>query len=296
MDHDDAAISPIITSNMVGGATVNSIDYFRSLVDDPYIFGKIVAVHALSDVHAMGATAQTALSLAVVPFAADEAITESTLLQLLSGVSDIMQDEQIQIIGGHTCEGMELACGVCVQGFIANPERLLRKRGGKVGDKIVITKPIGTGALFAADMRAKCKGEYMVEALKSMQLSNGPASRVAMEESNGVHSCTDVTGFGLIGHLLEMLMANDENSSGLPSVGAKLNIKDVPFLQGGLEASSQEIFSSLQPQNIRNRRAVSNHKEAATTFPVEYPLLFDPQTAGGMSIKFYSTRFAVISF
>jgi selenide,water dikinase len=113
--------------------------------------------HALSDVHAMGATAQTALSLAVVPFCADEEIVESTLMQLLSGMSDVLQEEQIQLIGGHTCEGTEMACGLAVQGYAEDPKRLLRKRGGRVGDKIVLTKPIGTGALFAADMRAKCK-------------------------------------------------------------------------------------------------------------------------------------------
>jgi selenide,water dikinase len=280
MDHDDAAISPIPSGNN-GGAMVNTIDYFRSLIDDPYLFGKIVAVHSLSDVHAMGATAQSALSLAVVPFAADEAITESTLLQLLAGVADILQDEGVQLSGGHTCEGTELACGVAVQGYAPNPDQLLRKRGGRVGDQIVLTKPLGTGALFAADMRAKCKGEYVMEAVQSMVVSNGPASRVAMVEASGVRACTDVTGFGFMGHMLEMLLANDEIDE-LPTIGATLSMQDVPFLRGGLEASSQAIFSSLQPQNIRNRRAVQNHEKAAKKYPIQYPLLFDPQTAGGL--------------
>jgi selenide,water dikinase len=279
IDHDDVAIVPLSTG---GGAMIHTIDYFRSLTDDPYVFGKIVAVHALSDVHAMGATAQTALSLAVVPFCADDEIVESILMQMLSGMSDVLQEEQIQLIGGHTCEGTEMACGLAVQGYAEHPKRLLRKRGGRVGDKIVLTKPIGIGALFAADMRAKCKGENMMQAIRSMQLSNGPASQIAMDEANGVRSCTDVTGFGLMGHLLEMVMANDDQDDELPNIGAELKIKDIPFLKGGLEASAQQIFSALQPQNIRNRRAVSNHTEAGEAYPIEYPLLFDPQTAGGL--------------
>jgi selenide,water dikinase len=280
IDHDDAAVMPLPPANGHGGALVQTIDYFREMIADPYIFGKIVAVHALSDVHAMGATAMSALSLAVAPFAADEAVTESTLLHLLSGVSDVLQDEGVRMVGGHTCEGTELACGLSVQGFLDDPDRLLRKRGGKPGDKLVITKPIGTGALFAADMRAQCKGEYVVEAIESLIRSNVVASKAAME-TTGVRSCTDVTGFGLVGHLLEMLMANEDDST-LEGIGAVLSIQSIPFLRGGLEASSNKIFSTLQSQNARNRRAVLNHAEAAEKHPVEYPLLYDPQTAGGL--------------
>jgi selenide,water dikinase len=106
------------------------------------------------------------------------------------------------------------------------------------------------------------------------------ASKAAME-SKGVRSCTDVTGFGLVGHLLEMLMANEGDST-QDGIGAVLSIRSIPFLRGGLEASSNQIFSTLQSQNARNRRAVLNHAEAAEKHPVEYPLLYDPQTAGGL--------------
>lgn len=282
IDHDDAAI--IALPNRGGGAILQSIDYFRSLLDDPFLFGKIVAVHSLSDVHAMGATAQSALALAVVPFAADEAITESLLIHLLSGVSDIIQAEGVHLVGGHTCEGVELACGLSVQGYTENPDKLLRKRGGRVGDRIVLTKALGTGALFAADMRAKCRGEYVAQAIESMIQSNAAASRIAME-SAGVHACTDCTGFGLMGHLLEMLMANetvDAQSLGFASIGALLRVHDMQFLKGGVEASSNGIYSTLQPANQRSRRAVINDSEATKTYPIKYPLLFDPQTAGGL--------------
>ena len=271
IDHDDAAIVPIQGE----GAMIHTIDYFRSFISDPFIFGKVAAVHALSDVHAMGAAAQTALALAVVPFAADESITESALLDLLSGASDVLQDEGVLLVGGHTCEGSELACGFAIHGYSASPQTLLRKSGGKVGDKMVLTKPIGTGALFAADMRAKCQGRNVTAALDGMVQSNGLASQMGNEFGDSIHACTDVTGFGLMGHLLEMLTST-------PNIGAVINIQAIPFLLGALDASSDGIYSSLQPQNSRNRRAVSNHVDAAAACPVEYPLLFDPQTAGGL--------------
>ena len=271
MDHDDAAIVLLPTP----GAMIHTIDYFRSFISDPFLFGKIAAIHALSDVHAMGAKPQTALALAVIPFAAEEKITESTLFHLLAGASDIFQDEDIQLVGGHTCEGSELSCGFAIQGFSEFPDQLFRKKGGIPGDIIIMTKAIGTGALFAADMRAKAKGVHVVEALASMVQSNGMASQMA-QESEGIHACTDVTGFGLVGHLLEMLMASDG------SIGATLHLKSIPFLLGGLDASSRHIYSSLQANNARNRRAVVNHVHAAETCPVEYPLIFDPQTAGGL--------------
>lgn len=287
IDHDDAAITMIPSLTGVAnesssrGAIIQTIDYFRELVNDPFTFGRIVAVHALSDVHAMGAIASTALALTVAPFAADEAITESVLLHLVCGVSDVLQDEGVRLVGGHTCEGHELACGLSIQGFTDNPSTLFRKSGGKIGDKIILTKPLGTGALFAAEMRGKSKGYHVQEALECMLQSSYKVSAVA-RNFNGVHACTDVTGFGLIGHLLEMLAANDVTGTDLERIGASLDIRKIQFYNGGREASANAIFSSLQFQNARNRRAICNHEEATRLFPVEYPLLFDPQTAGGL--------------
>ncbi len=309
LDHDDVAVVPL-PPNATGGNMIYTIDYFRSMVSDPYLFGKICAIHALSDIHAMGvattvpsededgdnpnqtAPSITALALCVVPFCADESLTESTLMDLLSGGSDVLQDEQVRLVGGHTCEGMELACGFSIQGFVPQHMALFRKRGGRIGDKLVLTKPIGTGALMAADMRVKIKAPWMEEALNSMLRSNAKASRIAAGSSYGpdsIHACTDVTGFGLIGHLLEMLMANDEDDDAdngmtrhYDSIGATINLQAVPIFEGALAASSQEVFSTLQVSNSHNRRAVANHVEAANIDPIRYPLLFDPQTAGGL--------------
>ena len=292
IDPDDAAIV-LMPKGSSNGAMIHTIDFFRSFVSDPYIFGKIAAVHALSDIHAMGADTMNVLALAVVPFAASESITEHTLIDMLSGASDILDEENCELIGGHTCEGAELALGFAVNGYISDPKLLLRKQGGKVGDKIILTKAIGTGALFAADMRAKCSGKHVEEAILSMTSSNRIASKVAMSyvqkeeiSGGGVRSATDVTGFGLIGHLLEMLVANDnaqdEAAKSMDCISAKLYIDQIPFLEGGLEAVKNGIVSSLYRENFRSRRAVTNHKDALEKFPIQYPLLFDPQTAGGL--------------
>lgn len=290
IDPDDAAIV-MIPKGAEGGAMIHTIDFFRSFISDPYTFGKIAAVHALSDVHAMGAETSNVLALAVVPYAANESMTEYTLIDMLSGASDVMDEEGCELIGGHTCEGKELSLGFSVNGFISDPKLLLRKQGGTVGDKIIITKPLGTGALFAADMRAKCYGLHVEEAIASMTMSNRVSSKAAMkfvraDKRESVHSATDVTGFGLIGHLLEMLVANDEAKDGdgqpLDKIAATLYVDQIPFLRGGEAAVKDGIVSSLYRENFRSRRSIANHEEALEHFPIKYPLLFDPQTAGGL--------------
>ena len=299
IEYDDAAIIPI-TKDDINGCMIHTVDYFRSFISDPFIFGKIAAVHALSDCHAMGATAKTALAVAVVPYAAVEEMTEETLTLMLSGASDMLNAEKCALVGGHTCEGSELALGFAINGFVSNSERVLRKRGGRIGDIVVLTKPIGTGALFAANMRAKgdSLAMHVSEALSSMIQSNITASNIAMQmnrssrDYNAIRACTDVTGFGLMGHLLEMLLANDDDNSNsqvnrkseldMDCIGCNLYIDQIPFLKGGIEASRMQIYSSLQRENYRNRRAIFNHVEAMKKFPLQYPLLFDPQTAGGL--------------
>ena len=238
-------------------------------------------MHALSDCHAMGADAQTALALAVVPYSAEEAITESTLLSMLAGASDALGQDDCELVGGHTCEGAEQALGFSVTGIVQESSTLLRKQGGRVGSDIILTKPIGTGALFAAHMRVESDGEHVWEALQGMMQSNRKASQVARKYGSAVSACTDVTGFGLVGHLLEMLLANDKDPK-LDRICAQLDLENIPFLQGALAASKKRIYSSLHVENSRSRRAISNHVQVALDEPVRYPLLFDPQTAGGL--------------
>ena len=175
------------------------------------------------------------------------------------------------MVGGHTGEGRELALGFAVNGLVdENLAPLMRKGGMVAGNLLVLTKPIGTGTLFAAHARMVARGRWVQDALQSMVLSNQRGAQLLHEF--GATACTDLTGFGLLGHLVEMTRPS--------GVDARIDLASLPLLDGALECVAQGILSSLQPANVRLRRALRN-QEAYAQHP-RYPLLFDPQTAGGL--------------
>ncbi len=251
-----------------GKVMVQSVDYFRAFLDDPYTFGRIAANHALGDIFAMGAEAQSALAIATVPYGR-ERIVEQTLSDLMQGALDTLGPTGAVLAGGHSSEGAELAFGLTVNGLIEK-DALLRKGGMQPGDVLILTKPIGTGTLFAADMRGKAKGRWIDGAIQSMLQSSQAAAGCLYR--HGATACTDVTGFGLLGHLVEMTRASDTD--------ARLGLEAVPVLDGAEQTVAAGILSSLQPQNVRLRRAVRDPGTLASH--PRYPLLFDPQTAGGL--------------
>lgn len=261
---DDAAL----VRPMPGKVLVHTVDYFRAFIDDPYVFGKIAANHSLSDIYAMGGEPQTALAIATVPFGVESKI-EDDLFQMMSGALEVLNRAGCALVGGHTSEGAELALGFAVTGAVAHSEAL-RKSGLTPGQALILTKPVGTGTLFAAAMRRRAKGRWIDAALATMQM---PAREAAdCLRRCGATACTDVTGFGLVGHLVEMTKPS--------GVDVELDLSAVPLLEGAREMVEAGIFSSLQPQNLRLRRAVVD-SEAFTRDP-RYALLFDPQTAGGL--------------
>ena len=261
---DDAAVIQVPPDKLA----VQSVDFFRAIVDDPYIFGQIAANHCLGDIFAMGAQAQTALAIATLPPASDDK-TEELLVQLLLGAQHILSDAGAALVGGHTSEADELALGFTVTGF-ANPDQLLRKQGLRPGDQLILTKPLGTGTLFAAEMRGKAKGRWIAAALDAMVQSSRQAADILVR--HGATACTDVTGFGLIGHLAEMTAASQ--------VGVQLSLERIPFLDGARETAAAGILSSLHPANLASEQAIHDPEQHRTR--PEYPLLFDPQTAGGL--------------
>jgi selenide,water dikinase len=279
-----SAIEPAVRSDVVVGLkspddaavvdtggeklSVQTVDYFRSITDDPYVFGKIAANHSLGDIFAMGGEPQSALAIATIPYGL-EAKVESELSAMIAGANEVLREAGCALVGGHTSEGAELSLGFAVNGLIAR-SAILRKAGMKPGDALVLTKAIGTGTLLAADMRGQAKARWVMAALAHMIHSNSKAAAILREHN--VHAATDVTGFGLLGHLVEMVRASD--------IDVKLEIDRVPLLDGARESVAKGIFSSLQPQNIRLRRAIHDF-DAASEHPL-YPLLFDPQTAGGL--------------
>ncbi len=251
-----------------GKVMVQSVDYFRAFIDDPFQFGAIATNHALGDLYAMGAEPQSALAIATVPYGREK-IVEETLYELLAGAIEMLEPAGAVLVGGHSAEGAELAFGLTVNGLV-DPDKAWKKAGLKQGDLLILTKPIGTGTLFAAEMRRQAKGRWVDQAIKTMLVSNFCAARCLHKYH--ASSCTDVTGFGLVGHLVEMTRAS--------SVDAEIYMNQLPLLDGARETVAAGILSSLQPQNIRLRRAIANIEQAS--LHADYPLLFDPQTAGGL--------------
>ena len=265
-DPDDAAVVRVPP----GKAMVHSVDFFRSFIDDPYLFGKVAANHALGDIWAMGAQAQSATAVVTVPSGLESKV-EDVLFQMMTGALEVLNAANCALVGGHTGEGRELALGFAINGLIDDdPSQLLRKNGMRPGDVLILTKPIGTGTLFAAHARLAAKGRWIDAALQSMVVSNQQGAQCLREF--GATACTDLTGFGLLGHLVEMTRPS--------GVDAEIDLGALPLLDGAQDCVNAGIVSSLQSANVRLRRALRN-QEAMRSHP-RYPLIFDPQTAGGL--------------
>ena len=260
-DPDDAAVFQVPE----GKSVVQTVDHFRSFIDDPYLFGRIAANHALGDIYAMGAAPQTALAIVTVPYGPEDKIA-TEIADMMQGVNEVLADAGAALVGGHTGEGAERALGLAVSGPV-DLSRVLRKAGMRPGDRLILTKALGTGTLFAADMRCRAKGRWIDRAIASMLASNRAAAEIL--SLHGARACTDVTGFGLAGHLVEMVRAS--------AVGIVLAAADLPILEGARDCLAAGIESSLHKQNARQARAIRGEGAAAL-----YPILFDPQTAGGL--------------
>src|SRR5262245_38398173 len=257
---DDAAVViPPADRNLV-----QTVDFFRAFIDDPYVFGEIAANHALNDVFAMGGTPHHALATAVVP-PGPAAKVEEALFQVLAGARACFDREGVLLVGGHSSEGPDLAAGFSVTGDVA-PDKIARKAGLQAGDALVLTKPLGTGILFAAAMRAQAKAPWIENALGEMRRSCRGAASILLE--HGATAMTDVSGFGLMGHLGEMLAASGTE--------ADLDLRDVPLYPGVIALARSGIASTLLPENLALAALLRREID-----PWARAVLFDPQTSGG---------------
>jgi len=271
---DDAAVVRV----PAGKAVVQSVDFFRAFVDDPYLFGRIAANHALGDVFAMGAQPHTATAIATVPPGIDRQ-TQACLAQMMTGAVEVLNAAGCTLVGGHTGEGQELALGFAINGLIdvdaqGQPRALLRKAGLQAGDVLVLTKPLGTGTVFAAHGLGRARGRWVQAALRGMDQSSQAAA--ATLAAHGARCCTDVTGFGLLGHLAEMVQAS--------GVGAGLDLLALPVLDGALECLDAGLTSSLHGANAQSaqRWLGPDAKPRTPQQRAFIALLLDPQTAGGL--------------
>jgi selenide,water dikinase len=257
---DGAVIRPPAT-----GYLVQTVDFFRAFVDDPYVFGEIAANHALNDVLAMGGAPRHALATAVVP-PGPPAKVEEALYQLLAGVRACLDRENVALVGGHSSEGRDLSLGLSVTGEVG-ADRIARKGGLQARNALVLTRPLGTGILFAAAMRAKARAASIDAALAEMRRSNRDAADILVK--HGATALTDVSGFGLAGHLGEMLAAS--------GVDAELDLSAIPLYDGALALARAGIASTLLPENLSLAQLLRGDVDAWSQ-----AVLFDPQTSGGL--------------
>ena len=261
---DDAAVVRVPPGHLA----VHTVDAFRSFIDDPWMLGRVGAIHGLSDIYAMGATPQSALALVTLPYGSASRMRDD-LVQVMRGAVEVFNAEDTMLVGGHTGEGPELALGFAINGYVAE-DRLVRKRGVHDGDAIILTQALGSGVLFAAAMRGQARTQWIDGALAAMTTSKAAAAQCFID--HGVHAMTDVTGFGLVGHLHEML-DDDEH-------GAELSLAQLPLYAGAEALAERAVLSSLQTENRRAERHVTTTPVLASS--ARYQLAFDPQTAGGL--------------
>jgi selenide,water dikinase len=252
-----------------GNPIATTIDFFAAPLDDPYLVGRIAALHAVSDVLAKGARPIAALAMATLPLGSPRK-QEQLLYEFLAGGLAELKPLGATLAGGHTIEGPQFTVGFTI---LASQDRPARTKGGlQPGDKLILTKPLGTGVLLAAQMQARLRAEWFAPLLVAMLRSNQPAA--ALFDEFDVRAATDITGFGLGGHLLEMLRPAE--------LTACLDLSAVPLLPGTAELLTEGLESTLSPAN-RSAEADMEVPESLRKSPA-FAALFDPQTCGGLLI------------
>lgn len=257
---DDAAVYKI-TDDI---AMIQTVDFFTPIVDDPYTFGQIAAANSLSDVYAMGGEPKLALNIVGFPNCLDPSI----MAEILKGGASKVIEAGATLAGGHSIEDDEPKYGLCVTGFI-NPNKIFKNYGAKAGDVLILTKQIGSGIVntaVKADMSSK---EAVDEAITVMTSLNKKAKEVI--ENYDINSCTDITGFGLIGHSIEMAEASN--------VSFEINVKDVPIISNAMEFAEMGLVPAGAYKNMAYFEGKTDFNNVDEAYK---DLFFDPQTSGGL--------------
>lgn len=267
---DDAGVYAI-DNNL---AIVQSVDVLTPIVDDPYIFGQIVAANSLSDIYAMGAKPITALSF--ISFPVDK-VNNDTVTKILEGVAHKVKEADAVILGGHTIKNSEIKCGLAVTGVV-EPDKIITNNRANVGDKIILTKPLGTGIISTA-LKAELAPPEAIQKINFFMTQLNKTACAAMIEV-GVSSATDITGFGLLGHAWEM--AEMSNAS------IKIYSKEVPIIEEALELSRMSLFPA---GSVKNFEFIKHKTKFSENITEEVQMLLcDAQTSGGLFISIAKER------
>ncbi len=261
---DDAAVYGI-TDDI---ATIQTVDFFTPIVDDPYLFGQIAAANALSDVYAMGGVPKLAMNLLCVP----NCLSLQTIRKILEGGHDKAVEAGCLIAGGHTIQDEEPKYGLCVTGFV-HPQKILKNVGARPGDVLVLTKPLGSGVLTTAIKGELCTEEQKQEVWGHMATLNAKAG-AAVTSVNNVHACTDVTGFGLLGHSYEMASGSE--------VTIVIQCDRLPLMSGAKELASMGIVPGGAYRNMDY--VGQNMRQQETALQALVDIAADPQTSGGLLV------------
>jgi selenide,water dikinase len=250
-------------------ALVQTADFFTPIVDEPFTFGQIAVANALSDVYAMGGTPLTALNLAAFPI---KSLPTSILKEILRGGLSKMEEAGVALVGGHTIEDPEIKYGLAVTGII-HPKMILTNGKAEPGDRLVLTKPLGTGIVATALKGGMASGEAVKKMIESMTALNRKASELM--KTCGAHACTDITGFGFIGHATEMVLASQ--------VGMVIESKNIPILPEAIEYARLGLI----PGGAHSNRDFFSCRVTvgSQVSSLLMDLLYDPQTSGGLLIS-----------
>ncbi len=256
-------------------AIINTLDFFPPIIDDPYTFGQIAAVNALSDVYAMGGVPRLAMNIVAFPAGLDLSILE----EIINGSMNKLSEAGVLLVGGHSIEDKEIKYGLSVTGLV-HPKKVITNAGAKPGDMLILTKPIGVGVITTALKRRKIEPDEVKDAIDSMKALNDKASLIMQEV--GVNACTDITGFGLLGHAMEMAEASN--------MAMTFKVKEIPFFPKAVELVKK---SANHPKTIKsNKEYLANKIRIADDIKPEYEnLLHDPQTSGGLLISVSPEKF-----
>ncbi len=256
-----------------GPALVQTVDFFTPIVDDPYLYGQIAAANSLSDVYAMGGRPLTALAIAGFP---QDGLHIDDIAQIFRGGFDKLREAGVALLGGHTVQDREIKFGYAITGAV-DPKRILTNAGARPGDRLILTKPLGTGIVGTAIKFGRAPQDLIDRAVTQMtQLNKAAAEAIATVD--GVHACTDITGFGLAGHASEMAVAS--------GVTIRIDSMSLPILPGLMDIAAQNRSGGMKTNESHFAPGIDFASGGGLQSAADprRDLLFDPQTSGGLLI------------